>query len=96
MASSSATVASRYPEITLSACEGYTETLVDWVNTGQLDFALINVPRRKTPLAAHHVMDEEMCLPAGRRTRSSRRRSCVSTTSQVSTLCCRPSGTACG
>jgi len=60
MASSSATVASRYPEITLSACEGYTETLVDWVNTGQLDFALINVPRRKTPLAAHHVMDEEM------------------------------------
>jgi len=62
MASSSATVASRYPEITLSACEGYTETLVDWVNTGQLDFALINVPRRKTPLAAHHIMDEEMDL----------------------------------
>ncbi|MCS3976441.1 DNA-binding transcriptional LysR family regulator [Bradyrhizobium japonicum] len=60
MASSSAAVASRYPEITLSACEGYTETLVDWVNTGQLDFALINVPRRKTPLAAHHIMDEEM------------------------------------
>lgn len=60
MASSSATVASRYPEITLSACEGYTETLVDWVNIGQLDFALINVPRRKTPLAAHHIMDEEM------------------------------------
>ncbi|MHC2194229.1 LysR family nitrogen assimilation transcriptional regulator [Bradyrhizobium diazoefficiens] len=60
MARSSATVASRYPEITLSVCEGYTETLVDWVNTGQLDFALINVPRRRTPLAAHHVMDEEM------------------------------------
>ena len=60
MARSSATVASRYPEITLSVCEGYTETLVDWVNTGQLDFALINVPRRKTPLSAHHVLDEEM------------------------------------
>lgn len=60
MASASATVASRYPEITLSACEGYTETLVEWVNTGQLDFALINVPRRKTPLTTHHVMDEEM------------------------------------
>lgn len=60
MARSSATVASRYPDITLSVCEGYTETLVDWVNTGQLDFALINVPRRKTPLAARHVMDEEM------------------------------------
>lgn len=60
MASASATVASRYPEITLSACEGYTETLLEWVNTGQLDFALINVPRRKTPLTTHHVMDEEM------------------------------------
>jgi DNA-binding transcriptional LysR family regulator len=60
MASSSATVASRYPEIILSACEGYTETLIDWVNSGQLDFALINVPRRRTPLAAHQVMDEEM------------------------------------
>ncbi|MBR1235892.1 LysR family transcriptional regulator [Bradyrhizobium sp. AUGA SZCCT0182] len=66
MARSSATVASRYPEITLSACEGYTETLVDWVNTGQLDFALINVPRRRTPLAAHHVMDEEMVLACGK------------------------------
>jgi LysR family transcriptional regulator, nitrogen assimilation regulatory protein len=60
MASSSAIVARRYPEITLSVCEGYTETLIDWVNSGQLDFALINVPRRRTPLAAHHLMDEEM------------------------------------
>src|SRR3954451_3991302 len=66
MASSSAAVASRYPEITLSACEGYTETLVDWVNTGQLDFALINVPRRRTPLAAQNVMDEEMVLACGK------------------------------
>jgi len=66
MARSSATVASRYPEITLSVCEGYTETLVDWVNTGQLDFALINVPRRRTQLAAHHVMDEEMVLACGK------------------------------
>jgi len=60
MASSSATVAHLYPEITLSACEGYTETLTDWVNSGQLDFALINVPRRRVSLATHHVMDEEM------------------------------------
>jgi LysR family nitrogen assimilation transcriptional regulator len=66
MASASATVASRYPEITLSCCEGYTETLVDWVNSGQLDFALINVPRRRTPLAAHQVMDEEMVFACRR------------------------------
>ncbi|MEH2516315.1 LysR family nitrogen assimilation transcriptional regulator [Bradyrhizobium sp. AZCC 1610] len=60
MASSSAAVAHLYPEITLSACEGYTETLADWVNSGQLDFALINVPRRRVSLTAHHVLDEEM------------------------------------
>jgi LysR family transcriptional regulator, nitrogen assimilation regulatory protein len=60
MASSSATVANLYPEITLSACEGYTETLTDWVNSGQLDFALINVPRRRISLTTHHVMEEEM------------------------------------
>ena len=66
MASSSATVASRYPEIILSACEGYTETLIDWVNSGQLDFALINVPRRRTPLAAHQVIDEEMVFACRR------------------------------
>ncbi|MCK1479482.1 LysR family transcriptional regulator [Bradyrhizobium sp. 197] len=60
MASSSATVARRYPDITLSACEGYTETLTDWVNSGQLDFAIINVPRKRVSLASHHMMDEEM------------------------------------
>lgn len=62
MASSSATVAHKYPDIMLSACEGYTETLMDWVNSGQLDFAIINVPRKRIPLASHHIMDEEMVL----------------------------------
>jgi DNA-binding transcriptional LysR family regulator len=62
MASSSATVAREYPDITLSACEGYTETLTDWVNSGQLDFAIINVPRKRVSLASHHMMDEEMVL----------------------------------
>lgn len=62
MASSSATVAHKYPDIILSACEGYTETLNDWVNSGQLDFAIINVPRKRIPLASHHIMDEEMVL----------------------------------
>ena len=95
MASSSATVASRYPEITLSACEGYTETLVDWVNTGQLDLALINVPRRKTPLAAHHIMDEEMVFACRKDSPFGRLQSCASTTSPASTWCCRRSGTAC-
>ena len=60
MASSSAAVARLYPEITLSACEGYTATLSEWVKSGQLDFALINMPLRRASIAAHHIMDEEM------------------------------------
>ncbi|WP_051356365.1 LysR family transcriptional regulator [Azorhizobium doebereinerae] len=60
LASSSATVAARYPDVELSACEGYTETLTDWVTSGQLDFAIINVPRRKFGLTSHHILDEEM------------------------------------
>lgn len=60
LASSSARIAETYPEVELSACEGYTETLMDWVTTGQLDLAIINVPRHMRGLAAHHVLDEEM------------------------------------
>ncbi|MFK4698484.1 DNA-binding transcriptional LysR family regulator [Bradyrhizobium diazoefficiens] len=65
MARSSATVASRYPEITLSVCEGYTETLVDWVNTGQLDFALINVPAPQDSAgrASRHGRGDGVRLP---------------------------------
>lgn len=60
LASSSATVAERYPDVELSACEGYTETMMDWVTTGQLDLAIINVPRQKRGLSSQHILDEEM------------------------------------
>jgi DNA-binding transcriptional LysR family regulator len=60
MASSSATAAERYPDVRLSVCEGYTETLIDWVSSGQLDLALINVPRGRLSVPVHHIMDEEM------------------------------------
>lgn len=64
LASSSATIAARYPEVELSACEGYTETMMDWVTTGQLDLAIINVPRQKRGLTSNHVLDEEMVFAA--------------------------------
>ncbi|MDI4666148.1 LysR family transcriptional regulator [Xanthobacter autotrophicus] len=64
LASSSATVAARYPDVELSACEGYTETMLDWVTTGQLDLAIINVPRQKRGLASQHILDEEMVFAA--------------------------------
>jgi LysR family transcriptional regulator, nitrogen assimilation regulatory protein len=62
LATSFATIARTYPDVELSACEGYTETLIEWVVSGQLDVAIINVPRRKIALEAHPIMDEEMAL----------------------------------
>src|SRR5882757_8952121 len=60
LAPSFATIAQKYPDVELSACEGYTETLVEWVVSGQLDVAIINMPRRKIAIAMHHILDEEM------------------------------------
>lgn len=62
LASSSARIAASYPDVALSACEGYTETLMDWVTAGQLDLAIINVPRHRRGLTAQHILDEEMVL----------------------------------
>ena len=53
LAPSFATIAQKYPDVELSACEGYTETLIEWV---------VNISRRKTALATHHILDEEMVL----------------------------------
>lgn len=66
LASSTATIAARFPDVELSACEGYTETLLDWVASGQLDLAIVNVPRRRLGPHADHVLDEDMvfaCRP---------------------------------
>jgi LysR family transcriptional regulator, nitrogen assimilation regulatory protein len=62
LAPSFATIAQKYPDVELSACEGYTETLIEWVVNGQLDVAIVNISRRKTALATHHILDEEMVL----------------------------------
>jgi len=56
----SAQVAERYPEIQLLICEGYTDSLIDWVTSGELDVAIINMPKRKIPLTAHYILDERM------------------------------------
>ncbi|MGA7809552.1 LysR family transcriptional regulator [Bradyrhizobium sp.] len=65
LAASSAKIAARYPGIRLLICEGYTDTLIAWVVSGELDVAIINIPRRKIPLTAHHILDEEMMLAGG-------------------------------
>jgi LysR family transcriptional regulator, nitrogen assimilation regulatory protein len=62
LAGSSVKIAARYPGIQLLICEGYTDTLIDWVVSGELDVAIINMPPRKIALTAHHILDEEMML----------------------------------
>src|ERR1700722_8452854 len=62
LAASSAKIAAKYPEIRLLMCEGYTDTLIDWVVAGELDVAIVNIPLRKIPLTAHHILDEDMML----------------------------------
>lgn len=65
LAASSAKIAARYPEIQLLVCEGYTDVLMEWVATSQLDIAIVNMPPGKSPLMAHHILDEEMMLARG-------------------------------
>lgn len=65
LAASSAKIAVQYPEIQLLVCEGYTEVLVDWVATGQLDIAIVNLPPGRSSIAARHILDEEMMLAYG-------------------------------
>lgn len=62
LASSSAKVGASYPDVFLSACEGYTGTLIDWVVAGQIDAAIINISSKRLPLTMHHILDEEMVM----------------------------------
>lgn len=62
LASSSAKVGATYRDVFLSTCEGYTDTLVDWVVSGQLDAAIVNLSRKRLPLTTNHILDEEMVL----------------------------------
>jgi LysR family nitrogen assimilation transcriptional regulator len=62
---SSAMIAARYPEIHLLVCEGYSETMLEWVAAGQLDIAIVNTPTPRLTPTARHILDEEMLLAHG-------------------------------
>jgi LysR family transcriptional regulator, nitrogen assimilation regulatory protein len=62
---SSATIAAKYPEIHLLVCEGYSETMLEWVAAGQLDIAIVNIPAPRLAATARHILDEEMMLAHG-------------------------------
>jgi LysR family transcriptional regulator, nitrogen assimilation regulatory protein len=59
---STSKIAVQYPEIRLLVCEGYTDTMLEWVLAGQLDIAIVNAPLRESSLATRHVLDEEMMI----------------------------------
>jgi LysR family transcriptional regulator, nitrogen assimilation regulatory protein len=51
-----------YPDIELSICEGYSETMLEWVLAGQLDLAIVNARQRGGAPPMQHILDEEMML----------------------------------
>jgi LysR family nitrogen assimilation transcriptional regulator len=55
-------IASAYPDIELSICEGYSETMLEWVLAGQLDLAIVNARQRGSAQPMQHILDEEMIL----------------------------------
>jgi LysR family transcriptional regulator, nitrogen assimilation regulatory protein len=59
---SSAAIAARYPDIHLLVCEGYSDTLLEWVTAGQIDIAIVNTPAPRLTPTARHILDEEMLL----------------------------------
>ncbi|MBV9460308.1 MAG: LysR family transcriptional regulator, partial [Bradyrhizobium sp.] len=55
-------IAKAYPDIELSICEGYSETMLEWVVAGQLDLAIVNARQRGGGPAMQPILDEEMML----------------------------------
>ena len=60
--------AAQYPDVEINVAEGYTATFIDWVTSGQLDMAVVNVPRKPIALAVEHILEEELVLVAGAQT----------------------------
>lgn len=54
----------RFPRVTVSVTEAYSEELVQGVTSGQLDTAIVNKPRRLA-LKAEPVLQEEFVLATG-------------------------------
>ena len=74
LAISAPRIATAYPDIELSVCEGYSETMMEWVLSGQLDLAIVNARLRGGGPPVRHILDEEMMMAhaASSRTKFSR------------------------
>jgi len=60
LARSLSAFARQYPEVEVSACDGYSSSLIESVRAGSLDFAIVNKGRRRSDLPAIDMLDEEM------------------------------------
>ena len=53
----------KYPDVEIRIDEAYSGTLIDWVISGELDFAVVNSStRRKAGVAMDPLIDEELVL----------------------------------
>src|SRR5882757_8082881 len=50
-------IAATYPDIELSVCEGYSETMQEWVLAGQLDLAIVNARQRGGAPPMQHILE---------------------------------------
>jgi DNA-binding transcriptional LysR family regulator len=55
-----------YPDVEISIADGYSQTFIEWVNTGRLDLAVINRPARRLGLETIPLLEEEMVLVGAR------------------------------
>lgn len=55
-----------YPDVEISIADGYSQTFIEWVNTGRLDLAVINRPPRRVGLETVPLLEEEMVLVGAR------------------------------
>lgn len=51
---------SDYPNVSIRIDEAYSGTLINWVMTGELDFAIVNNARRRSGLATLALLDEQL------------------------------------
>ncbi|CAM3479463.1 LysR family transcriptional regulator [Paracidovorax anthurii] len=54
-----------YPHVEVMIAVGYSTSLIDWVSNGQVDAAIINLPRARLSLAVEPLAEEDMLLVTG-------------------------------
>ena len=67
LAQTMATFTAAFPAVEVTVNEGYSESLIDWLTAGSLDFAVLNRPQKTSGLLAEPVFEEEFIVVSGRK-----------------------------